>query len=109
MDFIRIWRLFFKALDLIERENKSATMKWAHSNFLLLWRFTMYLGVFLQDIALFIIVEREAIPSTGLMAFATSKILVKSAIFLIRKCKITQMWHHLNDQAIKAKNIDEMM
>lgn len=108
MDFIRIWRLLFRAMNLFDEENKSTILKRVHGAILLILTSAMYLGVLLQDIALFT-AATPARSHTAYMALATSKILIKRVVFLVENRAITKMWHQLDGQAFKTKNSDEMM
>lgn len=108
MDYVRIQRFFIKAMDLIEDENKPTITTRVHQVFLFIWRFTMYTGVSLQDIALFTPGSSKVKLRRPFIALTISKILIKGIVFLLQKRGITEMWQQLDDQAIKTKNIGEM-
>lgn len=108
MDYVRIHRFFIKAMDLIEDDSKPTITMRVHKVFLLLWRFTMYTGVSLQDVALFTAGTPRVKLRRPFIALTISKILIKGTVFLLQKRGVTEMWQQLDDQAIKTKNIAEM-
>lgn len=108
MDLVRMWRLFFRAMDLNGDEKDSTIIKQVHKILLFVWNIAMYLSVFLLDVSLFTGEIPETNSRKAPMALAISKILIKSVVFLVQKREITQMWRQLGNQAFKTKNMDEM-
>lgn len=108
MDYVRVQRFFMKAMDLVEDESKPTTASRVHKVLLLLWRFTMYTGVSLQDVALFAAGTPRVKLRRPFIALTISKILIKGTVFLLQKRGVTEMWRQLDDQAIKTKNIAEV-
>lgn len=107
MDFIRIQRIFFKAMDLFEDTSEMTRIKRAHLTALWIWRIAMIIGIFLQDIALFTAAAPETKARRAFIAFATMKILIKFIEFLVQKREITEMWQQLNDQTFKTETSGE--
>lgn len=68
----------------------------------------MFMGIFLQDIALFPAAVPETKARRAFIAFATMKILFKFIEFSVQKGEITLMWQQLNDQAFKTETTGEM-
>lgn len=83
MDFVKIHRLFFRALDLIEDENESTIIKRVQNKILSVWRVAFCIGVFLQDAALFTAAPPELKPRIQFLALTLSKILIKGIVFLM--------------------------